>query len=486
MLLEGFWGSSASAWHVFLAVLPVWVFGALTGFLLPRPKWLSGVWGPKTVLFCAMPPGTGLRRFIIGLHGLVLLREIWYCFTSPGTFRRLMYAVYLWMCGKGFDFQFPSQQAAAIAMLPGASAEKEDSWYVTEKDLAFFQYCVEQEGVVKGAGPWEQILHKDIPNVLRYTAWRRSLANGKTEYKSATYCADATVEEYTDLYLDDDFRPKWDEMITQHDVIENGDFASRQQVVTWTRSFPVAFLSNRVYCIARRIFRQGDTLYGVTKSLNHPDWKPNPKVVRMDTYYSMWASKTVDCPWGSDKPACYTVLLHHEQFKIPENLARFAVRHGMWGFVRKMSEKTPLYVAERRKRLAPTELDPYAYGSNLVRQASTAPQASMSRKNSSIGTSFARKESMASFVRKDSMASTIGSCSSETTDDGLEDRNEVVGVENRKVRRIGSLVALAVAGGVAVLLNRSNSSSCIDTRQTHRRHRRHTRSYAGVGPTRAS
>lgn len=54
----------------------------------------------------------------------------------------------------------------------------------------------------------------------------------------------------------------------------------------------------------------------------------NPDVVRCDVFYSMWRSRSVECPWGSGRPACETLLLHHEQFKIPENLARFAVKHG--------------------------------------------------------------------------------------------------------------------------------------------------------------
>ncbi len=59
---------------------------------------------------------------------------------------------------------------------------------------------------------------KEIPNCLKYTAWRRVLPNGKTEYKSLTVCPDATAEEFMDLYLDDDFRPQWDPMIIAHNV----------------------------------------------------------------------------------------------------------------------------------------------------------------------------------------------------------------------------------------------------------------------------
>lgn len=46
------------------------------------------------------------------------------------------------------------------------------------------------------------------------------------------------------------------------------------------------------------------------------------------------------------------------QFKIPENLARFAVKHGMWGFVRKLSSETPKFIEARRKRCEPYSPDP--------------------------------------------------------------------------------------------------------------------------------
>jgi hypothetical protein len=47
--------------------------------------------------------------------------------------------------------------------------------YVTQKDLAFFQYHVEQNGECKGASAWEIMMEKDIPNMVRYQAWRRTL-----------------------------------------------------------------------------------------------------------------------------------------------------------------------------------------------------------------------------------------------------------------------------------------------------------------------
>ena len=46
------------------------------------------------------------------------------------------------------------------------------------------------------------------------------------------------------------------------------------------------------------------------------------------------------------------MLLHREDFKIPEKMARFAVRHGMAGFVKKMGAGVHPFVEARRARVA--------------------------------------------------------------------------------------------------------------------------------------
>lgn len=88
---------------------------------------------------------------------------------------------------------------------------------------------------------------------------------------------------------------------------------------------------------------------------DHPRAFPGGQHVTMDVFHSMWRSRTVPDPWGADTPACETILLHHEQFKISETLARFAVKHGMWGFVKKLASTVPQYVEARRKRVDPNE-----------------------------------------------------------------------------------------------------------------------------------
>ena len=47
--------------------------------------------------------------------------------------------------------------------------------------------------------------------------------------------------------------------------------------------------------------------------------------------------------------------------------ARFAVRHGMWSFVKKLTQVMPDYIAQRRaKGVAPEQLDPTAFGAGCV------------------------------------------------------------------------------------------------------------------------
>jgi hypothetical protein len=81
--------------------------------------------------------------------------------------------------------------------------------YVGEKDLAFFKYHAVEGGACQGASDWQMMMDKDVPGFVRYTSWRRTLPDGKTEYKSVTISPGATAREFADLYLDDDFRRNW-------------------------------------------------------------------------------------------------------------------------------------------------------------------------------------------------------------------------------------------------------------------------------------
>eukprot|EP00798_Chlamydomonas_sp_ICE-L_P007952 gene7952-1168_t len=66
-------------------------------------------------------------------------------------------------------------------------------WYVGQADLDFFQEHM--EGPNSFAGDWEQILNKEIPNIIKYQAWRRSLK---------------------------------DDMIIENKILEQGSFTNRE------------------------------------------------------------------------------------------------------------------------------------------------------------------------------------------------------------------------------------------------------------------
>ncbi|GBF92529.1 hypothetical protein Rsub_05143 [Raphidocelis subcapitata] len=370
-------------------LLPVWglfLAGVIVGQLLPRTRF--GRWANANGPARASSLGGLLARwsqFVLAFHLFIVLREIWHAVCRPGTLRGLLRATVQWACGRGWSFAWPASvhlDSESEAPLDGDVAERDSECPrrappgprplaplpPPTPPLAFFESRAILDTPLDGASPWELMFDKDVPGFVRYRAWRRTLPCGKTEYKSVTVAPDMAPQEFMDMNLDDAFRRNWDGMVIHHEVLEHGDFSERQQVVRWIRRFPFAFLSDREYCIARRLFRGDDgSLTACTKAITHPREHHNSSVVRMDVFWSSWRSRLVECPWGSGRPATETTLLHHEQFKIPERLARFAVAHGMWGFVRKLSATIPQYVEGRRRRgVPPHEEDPAAYGAGFA------------------------------------------------------------------------------------------------------------------------
>lgn len=329
----------------------------------------GGARGARFVDPLTSPP----QRAALGLHGAALVREVWCHFTSPGTFHRVRSALLSFAAHPTLGFRLAPAPSADGGSSHGGAATATDEWYVGDADLARFRQAVEVPAEAGGPDWGAPLFERDYGGVI-YTAWRRFLPCGKTEYKSTTVALDATAEEFSDFYLDDRTRPTWDTMIAEHAALEVGDPASRCMVVRWRRSFPFAFLTDREYVIARRVWRVGGddgtpnaglgpVLYTVTKAVpGHPAAPPARGVVQMDVFFSAWRSRTVPCPRGSGAPACETTLLHREDFKIPERLARVAVRAGMAGFVRGMVPAVRSFVDARRRRVPPHAVDPAAYG----------------------------------------------------------------------------------------------------------------------------
>jgi hypothetical protein len=395
-------------------------------------------------------PGLWLTKFMVLWNGLLIIREIWYRFCHPGTFRAILRALWVSVT-TGERFQWPSATGEGSFSNSGkqdasqSSAVLSDSlrWYVSTADLETFRDVIERE-----SGPaWEQMLEKTWEG-CSYTAWRRSLPSGKTEYKSVTLSEDATAQEFMDFYLDDDVRPKWDGMISEHQLLESAHAEkNRCQVVRWLRSFPFAFLSRREYVIARRLFPGDDanTFYGITKSVEHPAAPPLQGIVRMSSFYSMWRSRTLACPRGSGKPICETTLLHFEDFGIPENLARFTVRHGMAGFVGKMVPEVKEFVKERRTRCGPYEQDPQAYGAGIT----------PIMRSKSLSTPSTPKASGDKAANPNGVGFENGADAS-VSPSAIGERGGML--RSSSVRGFGYML---LASGVALALSRSSSNPCL-------------------------
>lgn len=159
---------------------------------------------------------TPKQRVALAFHGFALIRELWCALTVRGTFSRIRCAAWGFARDPRGGFVLPPTGVeAAAATAPYASSPSssrplrrvpgvpDDSWHVTERDLHAFRAAVESPDSLKSWG--EPMLVKDF-GTLTYKAWRRSLPDGKTEYKSVTVALDSTAEEFSDFFLDDNAR----------------------------------------------------------------------------------------------------------------------------------------------------------------------------------------------------------------------------------------------------------------------------------------
>ncbi|KAF6265941.1 hypothetical protein COO60DRAFT_1697600 [Scenedesmus sp. NREL 46B-D3] len=268
-------------------------------------------------------------------------------------------------------------------------------WYVGLPDLARFSSTVEpvQERLLSGklGQGWSTVMDKDVPGVVRYVSYMRPTDTGGTDYLSVTIVPNATAQEIHEFNLDDECRSRWDPMLKSTWLLGSRQLAAAEQLVVWLRSFPMGFLSDRLYAgIARRTIadpRQPHCLYGVSKVVHTPvtaAWAAEnfPGVIQTDNYYSAWRCRTIPSPWetchnssdglvpgsngggggplGGGQPACELVLLHHDELKVPESLARMAIKLGMWKFVQGMVDAAGGWLEERRSRVDPFTDDPAA------------------------------------------------------------------------------------------------------------------------------
>jgi hypothetical protein len=456
--------SAASNMDWAVQAVCLWLLGVALGLLLPKPKWADR--GLKAALL-STPPGLWARRVAVAAHLSLIVREVWRNLFAPGTFRGVLRNAWRTLTtGTRFEWPLPAAASASAGPAPPTSAlaDSHTSWHITSKDLDEFKWTIDEDGGPEGASQWEPMMDKHWPGCA-YTAWRRTLPSGKSEYKSVTVSEDATAEEFMDFYLDDEARMKWDSMITETQLLETAPGDARCQVVRWLRTFPFSFISQREYVIARRVFREPDgSLIAITRGLvEHPEAPREAGKVRMEAFLSCWRSRTVPCPQGSERPAVETTLLHFEDFRINERLARFAVRHGMAGFVKGMIPAVQAFVAERRQRCGPHAEDRASFGfrqlalpapaaaplspapsSSLLRSASLASTAG-SLDWSSRGSAFVGGEARRP-ARSASGASLVGDDSASELGSSL--------ARSPSMRRLG---AMMLASGVAIALARTAS-----------------------------
>jgi hypothetical protein len=199
---------------------------------------------------------------------------------------------------------------------------------------------------------------------------------------------------------------------------------------------------------------------------DHPREYKASSVVKMDVFWSMWRSRTVADPWGADTPACETILLHDEQFKIPENLARFAVKHGMWGFVKKLASTVPVYVEARRKRgVDPAADDPQAYGAGEVPNP-PAPAAGLCH--------LSHSDSAMSLSSMGLKGAKWASSSSECGSDDSAQPGEGHAHSRQRSSRVKQVATLLVAGGIALAIKAHGGSVASSSGKAvqQRRHQR--------------
>lgn len=202
---------------------------------------------------------------------------------------------------------------------------------VTENDLEHLLHLVEGKD---GETSWTSMMERTTSN-MTYQAWRHEPENGPTIYCSRTVFDDSSPELVRDFFWDDEFRPKWDPMLTYFEILEECPHTGTT-IVRWIKKFPF-FCSDREYIIGRRIWEAGKAYYCVTKGVPYTSLPKCDKPRRVEHYFSSWVIKSAKSLKGDGRmTACEVTLIHYEDMGIPKDVAKLGVRHGMWGTVKKL------------------------------------------------------------------------------------------------------------------------------------------------------
>ncbi|XP_057538867.1 uncharacterized protein LOC130816964 isoform X2 [Amaranthus tricolor] len=321
---------------ILLCAVPIWLavmIGLLIGWSW-RPRWTGLIYigfRSKFRFLWTAPPGFGARR-------------LWLAFTALSAFSVLRS---LWSSVRGNNKQLAtsSNDSASLPDLGDRDQSSEaEHDVVTESDLKHLLHILERKD---GEVSWQSMMERTTSN-MSYQAWRLDPENGPTVYCSRTVFEDATAEEVKDFFWDDEFRPKWDPMLTYFKILEECSHTGTM-IVHWIKKFPF-FCSDREYIIGRRIWESGKAYYCITKGVPYPSLPKHDKPRRVEQYFSSWAIKPVKSRKGDGSmTACEVTLVHYEDMGIPKDVAKLGVRHGMWGTVKKLHAGMRAYQNARKQ-----------------------------------------------------------------------------------------------------------------------------------------
>ncbi|KAF8732086.1 hypothetical protein HU200_016046 [Digitaria exilis] len=319
---------------VLLCAVPIWaavMIGLAVGWSW-RPRWTGllflGLRSRLRLLW--VPPGLGARRLWLACTALSA------CSVAPkllsSTFRRCR--------GKHQDKASTEDDAAGAdggcADGSGRTIFEGEHDTVTEKDLEHLLQLLDNKE--SGDTAWQNLMERTTSN-MTYKAWQREPEEGPIMYCSRTIFEDATPELVRDFFWDGDFRLKWDPMLayskTLDEVPQNGT-----TIVHYIKKFPF-FCSDREYIFGGRIWESEKTYYSLNNlCLQGVPYLPLPKKEkprRVELYFSSWRIRAVQSPKHAGQlSACEVTLVHYEDMGIPKDVARVAIRHGMWGAVKKL------------------------------------------------------------------------------------------------------------------------------------------------------
>ncbi|KAL8162755.1 hypothetical protein V2J09_014244 [Rumex salicifolius] len=329
---------------ILLCAVPIWLavmIGLVIGWSW-RPRWTGLVYLGLRSKFrfllsaAAMPPGFGAHR-------------IWFALTALSAFS-VMRTLWSYLRGKLKESEgassgsnFGSSDADRDALDDSHEAAQTEHDIVTENDLDHLLHLLNKKD---GEISWQSMMERTTPS-MTYQAWRHDPEIGPTVYRSRTVFEDASAELVRDFFWDDEFRPKWDPMLSYFKILEECP-QTGATIVHWIKKFPF-FCSDREYIIGRRIWEAGKSYYCITKGVPYSNLPKCDKPRRVERYFSSWIIKPVESRKGDGQlSACEVTLIHYEDMGIPKDVAKLGVRHGMWGTVKKLHSGMRAYQKMRK------------------------------------------------------------------------------------------------------------------------------------------